>query len=333
MAPKADIRAFSYIADDPELCEERFVDMAAARARARVVKTRLGAEELAADIDRLIHVQDEPFNSTSIYAQHRVMQLAREDGVTVLLDGQGADELLAGYTPYRLLRLRSLLQAGDRTGALRLGWAMLTGLGKAGPGTAMATAVIRGAQRRLGLLPDERPWLDRKWFAARPAVDDQGPAWPDASVSPLKARLWRDLTCGPLARLLRYEDRNAMAWSIESRVPFLTPNLAENLLLDSRGEAKTVFRRAMRGLVPDAILDRRDKIGFATPERRWFAALGPWIEQTIDLGRELAIPALNLDGLAATLRRDLSASRSFDFASWRCLNLIRWAAQKNVAFD
>src|SRR6185312_6707340 len=96
----------------------------------------------------------------------------------------------------------------------------------------------------------------------------------------LKTMLLQDLRTTNLPALLRYEDRNSMAFSIESRVPFLTTQLAEFVLslpqeyiVSLNGTSKAVFRRAMHGIVPQDILDRKDKIGFATPEREWLSNL------------------------------------------------------------
>jgi asparagine synthase (glutamine-hydrolysing) len=91
-----------------------------------------------------------------------------------------------------------------------------------------------------------------------------------------------------------------MSYSIESRVPFLTPELArfvfslpEDYLMPSDGTSKAVFRNAMRGIVPDAVLDRRDKLGFPTPERDWLMSLGPWVEQVLSSDTARQIRALN----------------------------------------
>lgn len=87
-----------------------------------------------------------------------------------------------------------------------------------------------------------------------------------------------------LPALLRHADRNSMRFSIESRVPFLTTEMAEFLLsvpepflVSPQGETKSIFRAAMRGIVPDDILDRRDKIGFATPEKDWLAGMADMV--------------------------------------------------------
>jgi asparagine synthase (glutamine-hydrolysing) len=128
-----------------------------------------------------------------------------------------------------------------------------------------------------------------------------------------------------------------MASSIESRVPFLTPALAEfaagmpdEFLIAPDGTGKFVLRQSLRGLVPDPILDRRDKIGFATPEAGWLRTLDPWVERV--LATDTARAAGPLRAGVARLRwsemRD--GRRPFDPMAWRWLNLIRWVDRFEV---
>jgi len=131
--------------------------------------------------------------------------------------------------------------------------------------------------------------------------------------------------------LLRYEDRNSMAFSVESRVPFLTPELAQFLLSAGGiyhrpdGLSKAVFRKAMQGLVPDAILNRRDKVGFATPERDWLVTnLHSWLEETFNSPSARRIPAFVPSQLNAAWARAKEAPTQFGLALWRCVNLILW---------
>ena len=102
--------SFSYIAADSSFDEEKWVDIVGKAAAVNVKKTYPDQDELIEDLDHLITVQDEPFGSTSIYAQHRVFRLASENGIKVMEDGQGADELLGGYNAYYSVRLASLLR-------------------------------------------------------------------------------------------------------------------------------------------------------------------------------------------------------------------------------
>jgi asparagine synthase (glutamine-hydrolysing) len=88
----------------------------------------------------------------------------------------------------------------------------------------------------------------------------------------------------------------------------------------------------MRGIVPDAILDRKDKIGFATPEREWLKTLRPWVDKTLQSERAAEIPALDLKVILEEWNGIQSGSRSFDDRIWRWINLIRWADLFSASF-
>lgn len=338
LKPNLDIHTFSYVADDPLLGEERWVDIVGGSVEAVVHKTRLLPEDLAADLDHLISAQDEPFGSTSIYAQHRVFRLAQEAGIKVMLDGQGADELLAGYSSYYVPRLASLLRRGQ---VVRAG-SFVHSLGLMPRVPSMA--ILRSAALRV--LPEAAEgrvrsaikrnvspkWLNGGWFAERDAGT--------LSFQHLSNRqgLREQLALSvreTLPSLLRYEDRNSMAHSIESRVPFLTPQLAEFILslpeeyvITADATTKSVFRRAMQGIVPSAILQRRDKVGFETPENRWFADLRPWVESA--LAGAAAIPALDSSAIQKEWGTVLQCRPPFDSRIWRWINLIRWSEINKV---
>jgi asparagine synthase (glutamine-hydrolysing) len=341
--PALEIHTFSYIADDPALSEERWIDLVGGAAGAVVHKIHPQPEELSRDLEHLIFVQDEPFGSTSIYAQHRVFQLAHEVGIKVMLDGQGADELLGGYPSYRAARLASLLRQGrwveaarfaghaGRQPGMRPGRLALVALGLLTPPT------LQGYGEGLlgdGLTP---AWLERRWFAER-GVRFRVPRR-NYGRDMLRNRLHHTLVEANLPMLLRYEDRNSMSFSIESRVPFLTPALAsfvlslpEEYLISPEGETKSVFRAAMRGIVPDAILDRRDKIGFATPEQRWLRTLEPWVGAILHPDRIAGLPALAGAQVGRDWEQVRCGRRRFDFRTWRSINLVRWAERFDVDF-
>ena len=104
-----DLRTFSFTATGSEVDETPYIEIAARAVGAQSHMVRIEPDEIVSDIDRLVAVQGEPFGSLSMYAQHRVMGLARQHGIKVILDGQGADELFAGYRPYLARRLTELL--------------------------------------------------------------------------------------------------------------------------------------------------------------------------------------------------------------------------------
>ncbi|MFK5950632.1 MAG: asparagine synthase-related protein [Methylococcales bacterium] len=139
------------------------------------------------------------------------------------------------------------------------------------------------------------------------------------------------LTDGGLAHLLRHGDRNSMRWSVESRVPFLTTELAElalslpeHYLVSDEGETKSVFRAAMRGIVPDAVLDRRDKVGFETPELRWLNSDQLDLDEILEPAAELKF--FDMDQLKREVREVLSGEVPFSWQAWRIINYCKWAS-------
>jgi asparagine synthase (glutamine-hydrolysing) len=339
-----DQHAVSYVADDPALSEERWIEEAARAARVTLHRTSPREDELVADLERLIRVQGEPFGSTSIYAQHAVFRAAAGAGLKVMLDGQGADELLAGYRPHLAARAVSLLAAGRFLDA----WSFARSAARL-PGDTAATlrsglvfhllpASLHGLARGAAGKPFVPPWLDARAF---PGVDLATSPFPRmVGRSALRDLLRSQLFETSLPMLLRYEDRNSMAFSIESRVPFLTTDLAafllslpEEYLVAPDGTSKAVFRAAMRGLVPDAILERKDKIGFATPERAWLTRLAPWVDGVLASDTARAIPALVLPEVRAEWDGIRTGARPFGWHLWRVINLVRWTEAFGVSYE
>jgi asparagine synthase (glutamine-hydrolysing) len=342
LAPSAEIHTFSYVASPPAVSEEKWSTLVSDAAGTVRHTVRLTAEELVSDLDDLILTQDEPFGSTRIYAQYRVFRLAREAGIKVMLDGQGADELLAGYPPFLGGRLASLLRRGNVAGALRLtralGYRGETSLRSIAfeAGGRLLPQALRPLARRFAGEGSAPRWLADEWFATR-AVRGviRGPY---TGRGFLREQLVESLTVG-LPSLLRYEDRNSMAHSIESRVPFLTPQLAnfllalpEDHLIGADGTTKSVFRRAMRGIVPDAVLGRRDKIAFETPEHAWLETLAPWVDRLFESDVARAVPALNVDAARQEWDGIRRGERRYDWRVWRWINLIRWTELYDVRF-
>lgn len=120
-----------------------------------------------------------------------------------------------------------------------------------------------------------------------------------------------------------------MRWSVESRVPFLTTDLAEfclslpeEYLVSSSGETKHVFRHAMRGIVPDGILDRRDKVGFETPEAAWLCELRPTVSAWLDGLGDLRI--VDVTKSRQLVDNMLTGKEQFSWQAWRLINASRW---------
>jgi asparagine synthase (glutamine-hydrolysing) len=323
--------------------EETWVDMIGTASGAAVYKVKPSSDELLADLDKLIYIQDEPFGSTSIYAQYRVMRLARDQGIKVMLDGQGADEMLGGYRPYFAARLASLIRQMQWLKACHFLLSLrqyedypikriLMKTGSYFLPPSLRTRMLKFSG--MSLMP---PWLKEKWF--REHHVEIAPREKSNNQEILRQELYRSLMKQLLIGLLRYEDRNSMAYSIESRVPFLTPELAtfisslpEEYIIDGQGTTKAIFRQAMKGIVPDAILGRKDKIGFATPEKLWFQNLRSWVESVLNSDASRRVVFFHIPAMQKGWEEVLQGHKPFDFTVWRWLNFVRWVDQRNVLF-
>jgi asparagine synthase (glutamine-hydrolysing) len=237
------------------------------------------ANDLLARLDAFIWFNELPVGSTSQFAQWCVFERARQAGVTVLLDGQGGDEVLGGYEPYFEPYLAALRAGGEATLATREAAAIRRRYPLAlprlshrikrslpfGPRLASARAGGWGSDFAFGL-------ADPTMVAEVEADSPSAGTAPD----PLSAALEDDAFRAHLPALLRYGDRNSMAHSREVRLPFCDHRLAEFALslaparLMGGAETKHLLRRALRGIVPEAILTRWNKQGFLPPQEEWF---------------------------------------------------------------
>lgn len=296
--------------------------------------------DLLACKDLLTWHQDEPFGGTSIYAQWCVFRQAHGAGIKVMLDGQGADELLFGYHSFFRAYFCGLVGRGEWGVAWR---EMLAKKGSiSGASTTFARAATDAAMpfglqrffRRVNRRRSCPEWLARDQLEA-------------SFPGPLAAgfRQYRSgwelsielLTASNLPALLHWEDRNSMAHSIESRVPFLDYRLAEFVLglpeqfKIRNGVTKSVLREAMKGNVPDPIVQRRDKMAFVTPEEIWARQTGP-----AEFRQALAAAVDSCQGILTpkavpALERAISGQEPYDSAFWRMINLGIWVRKFGVS--
>ena len=333
--------------------ERRFIDRVLEGLPATGHFTYPDGERLAADFDRLVWHQDEPFTATTVFAQWCVMQKVREENVTVLLDGQAADELFAGYRPYRWW-FRDMVRRGKLTGALREAKAVARETGdrpwkhflRGGLMAAVPNALVRAATRagyRAAFKKSAASLLrpGKAGSVLDHINDPQSPeSYPWRRVTESVDDHLRGLVLDfGLPRLLRYEDRNSMAFSVESRVPFTDYRIVEyafspalrNLKLKD-GWAKWCLRKATAGLAPADIIWRRDKMGFGTPEPMLVRHL------LAERGADFAAEGVAADYLAPALVRQAmsaaaqeGASKEIILRAFRCMVFNSWARQFPLA--
>lgn len=292
--------------------------------------------DLFNDLQKIIWHQDEPFGSTSIFAQWSVCLLAKKNSIKVLLDGQGADEILAGYHPFLCIYHVDLLLKGKILQSIRefLGSRGLYGLPVSIQirDTLFFLFLINPIGRRLLQMKRgkfiEPSWLNRRKLPGEPSLPPQTTL--EGYQDYVTAYCDYSTYQANLPALLHYEDRNSMAHSIESRVPFLDYRLVEFLLnippdyKIRNGWTKCILRTAMKGVLPEKIRLRKDKIGFATSEERWMK------EENSDEFRELLVKAVKsshgilTDEAVSLFDKMKSNEIEFDFTIWRIIVFGLW---------
>ncbi len=343
LQPDVELRTFSFIARGTRFSEERWIDEVTRGRRILSYKICPSLPELQTAVENSLEAQDEPFSSMSVIAQNLVFRKAACEGVKVMLDGQGADEIFGGYDLYRGVRLAQLLRSGDFAGSLRflssaseypdspplrlLSWT----------GEFLLPDKAKVLFRKLsgkGLVPS---WMNSFWFNQN-GVKICSPR----SMRPgmrLQELLHDELFGMMLGDLLRYEDRNSMFYSIESRVPFLNPQitnfisrLPDSYLMSPEGETKNVLRHALKPFVPSSVLERREKFGFEAPQSDWLRALLPDIQETLQEFGWQDLPFLA--GGKTVYRALVSHENSLSVMEqtwWRWYNLARWSRRHHVS--
>ena len=274
------------------------------------------ADEFKADLLDFIRTQEEPIISSGPYAQYQVMREATKH-VTVLLDGQGADEMMAGYIPYYFVYLRQLRAQGATLAAAELAKS-LDVLYRLGRFKLKAKVKLKKSIPTTHL-------LNRDFVAAH-----RGERYSSEGAN-LKKRLVEDLFHNSLPSLLRYEDKNTMRFSLEGRVPFLDKevlkfifSLSDEAIIKD-GWNKRVLRDATRGLLPESINRRRNKIGFTTPQAEWFMRLKNHF-YNIFLSESFANrPYVNQSEVIAAFEGWIKGANDVDTMTfWRLINLELW---------
>lgn len=286
---------FSALFPGYEKDESAYVHMLTAHFSLENHATTPTAADLIRDLERLAWHQEEPFLSASIYAQYRVYELASTHGIKVILDGQGADEVLAGYTRYHSRFWQELYRGHKKSLALELAAAREAGItepwtwknrlaAKLPSYAAMFLSRMRKAEQR------------QNSDLARDFVRESGRSYYMVPhIEGLGGILYYNTFLNGMEELLRYADRNAMAHGVETRLPFLSHELVEFVFsLPSnfkirQGWTKWILRKSMEDRLPPAIVWRRDKIGYEPPQRLWMQ--DPTLQEYIHEARRKLVKA------------------------------------------
>jgi asparagine synthase (glutamine-hydrolysing) len=259
-------KAFSAVFQTPRLDERRYIKEVLEFTKIEPSWIEPTAEGFLEEVDPLLWHQEEPFTNSSVYAQWCVFRRVRESGIKVVLDGQGADEQLCGYRKFSYFFLRELWRQRDYLRCMQESLFFLRNFSYYKDVDWRHGLRYFGPFRQRGA---SRPDI----MAAGNRSDGPGPMIGYAGC--IARRIKLDLTKYSLPALLRYEDKNSMAFSVEGRVPYLDFRLVEfvaGLALDAKlwhGWSKHILRMAMNGIIPEKIRLRKDKLAFDTPQDLW----------------------------------------------------------------
>lgn len=281
------------------------------------------SEELQKDLTKLIWHQEEPFSGLSIFAQWSVMKKARERGIPVLLDGQGGDEVFLGYERYYAWFLMSLfkqfkfkrlikeIKKGSENSKLSL--------------MEMVEYYIYfnfNRIRALHLNNNAKKYMNINFIKNYDTLERIKYFEKVKNIFDLQKTEIQEVQ---LSHLLKYADRNAMTFAIETRLPFLDHKLVEFALSVApeykirNGWTKNIVREGMKGIIPEKIRKRRNKIGFEVPQEKLLKSLLPGIKANFK-NKIMAGNYINSNWFLNKIKNNDISGNAF----WKALCLELW---------
>lgn len=305
--------------------ESEFARQVAERAGINWIGVKPTYDDFAGALGYVVRAQEEPFAGPSLIMQHFVMKAAHENGIKVLLDGQGGDELLLGYEKYYTAYLVAKARSGGATAVL----AAIRDILRNNDNMRLARLAMYSVAG-LSAIARQGFYLRRHaYLAKRPVRSRYLDEYASACRNVFKMQKL-EITKSSLPVLLRYEDKNSMAHSVEARLPFLDYRLVEMAVSLSEsvkiheGWTKWVLRESMKQVLPRSVAWRRDKKGFEAPEAQWLERHRREMHDTV-----MASPLLSRYCDRKRLRK---AYDSLDRRSrWRLYSIALWEQEFDVA--
>ena len=304
-ASKKTPASISVIYDHPKINEASYVDAVIQNTQSTNYQISPSLSGMLAALPALIWTQDEPFSSASVYAQHELYRKANDLSLRVMLEGQGADEILGGYDVFYL----SILKQRLLTYPMGIISTIIEILRQYDNGMVSAWRKYRQYQSKrhnnfVAWLQSEVDLPDRK---------------NETSISDTSRYLLQQMG---LPVLLHYVDRNSMAHAVEARLPFLDHRLVElclglrdNLKIN-HGVRKWILREAMKEALPKNVYERKNKLGFETPQRMWS------LENKVEINE---LVQQSIKQLPMVVNQKESKAINDDAVKWRLINLAQWS--------
>jgi len=343
ISPGTPLTAFSYLPGAQAINEEQEIRKVATKGGIALETIVLDAAHFGDIADWTAKRVDEPFGTPSVIAESEVFKRAHDMGVTVVLSGQGPDEMMGGYERYRPVAVLSQIRQGrfglamkqlsasskwpDSPAKVMFGWiVMLT----------IPAGLQRLARNLYGrqLVPQG---VHGEWFKEQGVtIQSAGYTFPGRD---LKKQLQYDMFHFGLQNLLAWADQTSMQHSVECRLPYLNPRLAEltmslpeEFLVAADGTCKEILRAAVQDLVPEEILKARRKIGFETDTDRLLTASSEWVKSVVEGAWFKNLPFIDLPTVRGQVA-DLLSGRPIDADRlWRLINFSVWSEARGLRF-
>jgi asparagine synthase (glutamine-hydrolysing) len=307
------LKTFSAVFPGDRIDESTYIDSVLKVTGADNSQVQPTDQDFIRELEAWVWYMEEPMVSSAPFAMWMVMRLARRQ-VTVTLDGQAGDELLAGYDHYPYVLLRQLLRDRKYAEFAREAWLLRD----------IVTPLVRRRLRERGQRVDVAGMLSPSFTRGRKAPHD------DRVADDLKRRLLQDFRTYSLPPLLRYEDRASMAHSLEARLPYLDQELVDYILTLPRtaiihnGWTRAIVRQALHGVLPRKVEARRKKIGFTTPEFRWYRRQRAVLQSLMRSPSFRARPYWKAAAVAENFRRACAGEVEESMFFWRAVNAEVW---------
>jgi asparagine synthase (glutamine-hydrolysing) len=331
------LNTFSFVpSSNLEISERHWIDIVNSESHSKENIISINDEEIIPIIKRTIQCQEQPFGSTSIIAQNKLFSFVNVSKIKVVLDGQGADEIFGGYKVLVATRLADLIKNGNFIAAVRF---MKSSRAFQGRENLLLHCVAQILPNKIAI-PFKQFLINKfsQYWIKSEYRGFQNPYLASINQSVgavnLKSALYSALSQSSLPMLLRYEDRNSMRYSVESRLPFLNRDIVEfaftlpdEFLIDESSQTKSILRDSMYGIVPSAVSQRKNKVAFATPELDWLSKSSTWISEILHSDNQALVPYIDLKMARDYWERTSRSNKSIRFEMWRIISTILWAKE------
>jgi len=290
--------------------------------------------DLSKEVEKVIYYQDEPPTSMTVFAHWYLMKELKKHNLKVIISGQGADEILAGYLEkflgyylVDLLKNNSYSQFINEVFLLkqksnfRYPLIFLQLIKAIFP--RKAAMIAKSLLKDRGILYLNFDFIKMNW-------DSYNYKNKMLHYSRLNESLLRALIQDSIPDILHYEDRNSMAFSIEQRVPFLDYRLVEflynlsNKMKINAGVSKVILRESLNGILPDPIRHRYSKLGFSVPVDRWIIEMQSYIEDTMHSKSFRERPYWNTNKVINLYKKQIEGNTRMGHFIWRVIACEIW---------